>query len=248
MPVRPNRASRRVGIDVAAKASETLSKTWPDRMPQDPALDKLGCKRRIGRKAKKGFYFYESERRGGPDPEAYRDLGLANTFQEIRISSPSEIQDRLVLPMINEAAYCLSEGGRREPAKLDLAMIFGTGFPPFRGGLCAHATLSARRRSSTRCRSWRRKRRPGFFRAGSAPDRNGAHEQEILPVRGAEMSQSKKKTKARDHHRGRSRSSSRSIRDTSPRTFVFPYPENSADVRRPSGRSRTPDGLRRGET
>ncbi|MEO8056039.1 MAG: 3-hydroxyacyl-CoA dehydrogenase family protein, partial [Acidobacteriota bacterium] len=43
------------------------------------------------------------------------------------------------LPMINEAAYCLSEGVVASPAKLDLAMIFGTGFPPFRGGLCAHA-------------------------------------------------------------------------------------------------------------
>ncbi len=41
--------------------------------------------------------------------------------------------------MINEAAYCLSEGVVASPAKLDLAMIFGTGFPPFRGGLCAHA-------------------------------------------------------------------------------------------------------------
>jgi 3-hydroxyacyl-CoA dehydrogenase/enoyl-CoA hydratase/3-hydroxybutyryl-CoA epimerase len=41
--------------------------------------------------------------------------------------------------MINEAAYCLAEGVVASPAKLDLAMIFGTGFPPFRGGLCAHA-------------------------------------------------------------------------------------------------------------
>ncbi len=46
--------------------------------------------------------------------------------------------------MINEAAYCLSEGVVASPAKLDLAMIFGTGFPPFRGGLCAYAdALSA---------------------------------------------------------------------------------------------------------
>jgi 3-hydroxyacyl-CoA dehydrogenase/enoyl-CoA hydratase/3-hydroxybutyryl-CoA epimerase len=41
--------------------------------------------------------------------------------------------------MINEAAYCLSESIVASPAKLDLAMIFGTGFPPFRGGLCAYA-------------------------------------------------------------------------------------------------------------
>ena len=41
--------------------------------------------------------------------------------------------------MINEAAFCLAEGIVASPAKLDLAMIFGTGFPPFRGGLCAYA-------------------------------------------------------------------------------------------------------------
>jgi 3-hydroxyacyl-CoA dehydrogenase/enoyl-CoA hydratase/3-hydroxybutyryl-CoA epimerase len=46
--------------------------------------------------------------------------------------------------MINEAAYCLAEGVVASPAKLDRAMIFGTGFPPFRGGLCAYAdTLGA---------------------------------------------------------------------------------------------------------
>jgi 3-hydroxyacyl-CoA dehydrogenase/enoyl-CoA hydratase/3-hydroxybutyryl-CoA epimerase len=47
--------------------------------------------------------------------------------------------------MINEAAFCLADGIIASPAKLDLAMIFGTGFPPFRGGLCAYAdTLGAK--------------------------------------------------------------------------------------------------------
>jgi len=138
MPVGPIELLDDVGIDVAAKASETLSKAWPDRMPQDPALEKLVTAGRIGRKAKKGFYFYEGERRGGPDPDAYRDLGLSSPSQKSPLSS-SEIVERLVLPMINEAAFCLAEGVVASPAKLDLAMIFGTGFPPFRGGLCAHA-------------------------------------------------------------------------------------------------------------
>ena len=138
MPVGPIELLDDVGIDVAAKASETLSKAWPDRMPQDASLTKLVTAGRIGRKAKKGFYLYESERRGGPDETAYADLGLSSPSQKSPLS-PSEIQNRLILPMINEAAYCLAEGVVASPAKLDLAMIFGTGFPPFRGGLCAHA-------------------------------------------------------------------------------------------------------------
>ncbi len=49
------------------------------------------------------------------------------------------ITDRLVLPMVDEAARCLEEGIARTPGDVDLAMIMGTGFPPFRGGLCRWA-------------------------------------------------------------------------------------------------------------
>ena len=49
------------------------------------------------------------------------------------------MQDRCVLPMINEAAMCLAEGLVRRPADVDVGMIFGTGFPPFRGGLLRYA-------------------------------------------------------------------------------------------------------------
>ena len=43
------------------------------------------------------------------------------------------------MPMINEAAFCLEDRIVAGPSKLDLAMIFGTGFPPFRGGLLRYA-------------------------------------------------------------------------------------------------------------
>jgi 3-hydroxyacyl-CoA dehydrogenase/enoyl-CoA hydratase/3-hydroxybutyryl-CoA epimerase len=45
----------------------------------------------------------------------------------------------MVLPMVNEASRCLEEGVVNGAGKLDLAMIMGTGFPPFRGGLCRWA-------------------------------------------------------------------------------------------------------------
>ena len=53
--------------------------------------------------------------------------------------SPSEIQDRCVLMMINEAAMILAAGIVRRPQDVDAGMIFGTGFPPFRGGLLRYA-------------------------------------------------------------------------------------------------------------
>ncbi len=142
MPVGPIELLDDVGIDVAAKAAGTMAAAFPARMPADPALEKLVTLGRIGRKAKKGFYFYEKDRRGGPDQAVYGELGLSSPSKNL---SSSEIQETLVLPMINEAAFCLAEGIVASPAKLDLAMIFGTGFPPFRGGLCAYAdTLGAK--------------------------------------------------------------------------------------------------------
>lgn len=138
MPVGPFELLDDVGIDVAVKAAGTMATAFPARMPEDPALEKLVAEGRLGRKAKKGFYFYEGERRGGPDSAAYAALGLSSPSKDPSLSS-SEIQQRLILPMINEAAFCLKEGVVASPAKLDLAMIFGTGFPPFRGGLCAYA-------------------------------------------------------------------------------------------------------------
>jgi 3-hydroxyacyl-CoA dehydrogenase/enoyl-CoA hydratase/3-hydroxybutyryl-CoA epimerase len=136
MPVGPIELLDDVGIDVAAKAAGTMAAAFPARMPADPALEKLVEAGRLGRKVKKGFYFYENEKRGGPDLAVYAALGLSSPSKKI---PSSEIEERLLLPMINEAAFCLMEGVVANPAKLDLAMIFGTGFPPFRGGLCAYA-------------------------------------------------------------------------------------------------------------
>jgi 3-hydroxyacyl-CoA dehydrogenase/enoyl-CoA hydratase/3-hydroxybutyryl-CoA epimerase len=136
MPVGPFELLDDVGIDVAAKAAETLSGAWPDRMPIDPAFERMVSAKRLGRKSGKGFYLYEGDHRKGPDPALFAGLGRSAPSKTL---SSTEIERRLLFPMVNEAAFCLADGIVRSPAKLDLAMIFGTGFPPFRGGLCAWA-------------------------------------------------------------------------------------------------------------
>jgi 3-hydroxyacyl-CoA dehydrogenase / enoyl-CoA hydratase / 3-hydroxybutyryl-CoA epimerase len=136
MPVGPLALLDDVGLDVAAKGGEVLQAAFPERLKMG-GEEALAAAGRLGRKNGKGFYDYQGTKRGGPSREAYAALRV-----ERRDKSPlpaEVIEARLVLPMINEAAFCLEDEIVTESAKLDLAMIFGTGFPPFRGGLLRHA-------------------------------------------------------------------------------------------------------------
>ncbi len=136
MPVGPLALLDDVGLDVAAKAGEVLHAAFPSRMAMG-GEEALAAAGRLGRKNGRGFYDYADGKRGSPSPRAYEILRV----QPRRESPlPAEVMEsRLVLPMINEAAFCLEDRIVAEPSKLDLAMIFGSGFPPFRGGLLRYA-------------------------------------------------------------------------------------------------------------
>jgi 3-hydroxyacyl-CoA dehydrogenase/enoyl-CoA hydratase/3-hydroxybutyryl-CoA epimerase len=136
MPMGPLALTDEVGIDVAAKVARILHEAFGDRLPLPAWFDRVPESGRLGTKNGKGFYRYEGRERKGPDPSVYTLLGLQPRVEN---PDPGAIADRMVLPMVNEAARCLEEGVVRSAAELDLALIFGTGFPPFRGGLCRWA-------------------------------------------------------------------------------------------------------------
>ena len=136
MPLGPMALTDEVGIDVATKVAHILHEAFSDRLPVPEWLDKVPASGRLGTKNGKGFYRYEGRERKEPDPEVYSVLGLQPGAES---PDPGKIADRMVLPMVNEAARCLEESVVRSAADLDLALIFGTGFPPFRGGLCRWA-------------------------------------------------------------------------------------------------------------
>jgi 3-hydroxyacyl-CoA dehydrogenase len=136
MPVGPLALLDDVGLDVAAKGGEVLQAAFPERLKMG-GEDALAAAGRLGRKNGKGFYAYENGKRGAPAREAYEVLRVER--RDRSPLPPEVIQSRLVLPMINEAAFCIEDRIVGEPGKLDLAMIFGTGFPPFRGGLLRYA-------------------------------------------------------------------------------------------------------------
>lgn len=139
MPMGPIALTDEVGIDIAVKVAHILGEAFGDRLP--PAVEAAGQDRmvaagRLGAKSSRGFYRYQDKKRAAPDPEAYALLGIRPAVDHL---DPARLVERMVLPMVNEAARCLEEKIVASAGDLDLAMILGTGFPPFRGGLCRWA-------------------------------------------------------------------------------------------------------------
>ena len=130
-PVGPLRLGDEVGIDVAAKISTIMVDAFGERMQGPPQRQLLIDHGRLGRKNGRGFYAYDEKgKRGEADETVYADLGLGprHTVPE------REIQQRISLAMINEAALCLEEGIISSAMDGDIGAIMGLGFPPFRGG------------------------------------------------------------------------------------------------------------------
>ncbi len=138
MPMGPFRLLDEVGLDIARHAGATMHQAFGERFAPAPALEALEATDRLGRKNEKGFYVYEKGRDKHPDQSIYEEL-QAVIGAERRGLGAADIRDRCVFPMVNEAARILEEGIARSPGDIDLAMITGTGFPPFRGGLLRFA-------------------------------------------------------------------------------------------------------------
>ncbi len=126
-----------IGIDIAHKVSEILFQGLGSRVKPSGLLGALYKEGYYGKKNGRGFYQYRGRRRGGPAASLY---GKIPTGSGIGTKlSPEEIIDRPMLLMIKEAALCLEEKTIERPDLLDAALIFGIGFPPFRGGLLRYA-------------------------------------------------------------------------------------------------------------
>ena len=136
MPMGPIALTDEVGIDIAIEVAHTLNDAYGDRLPLPEWVDRPQEDGRLGKKNGKGFYRYDDGERKDPDPEVYELIGVEPTVEE---PDSRTIVDRMVLRMVDEAARCLEEGVVASPGELDLAMILGTGFPPFRGGVCRYA-------------------------------------------------------------------------------------------------------------
>jgi 3-hydroxyacyl-CoA dehydrogenase / enoyl-CoA hydratase / 3-hydroxybutyryl-CoA epimerase len=134
MPMGPLRLLDEVGLDVARHAGAVMSAAFGDRLQPPPVMTALSETELLGRKGGRGFYVYEDGRDRKVNEDIYGLLGSA-VPKERRNLDHQEILDRTLLAMVNEAARLLADGIVATPGEVDLGMITGTGFPPFRGGL-----------------------------------------------------------------------------------------------------------------
>jgi 3-hydroxyacyl-CoA dehydrogenase / enoyl-CoA hydratase / 3-hydroxybutyryl-CoA epimerase len=121
MPMGPMRLLDEIGLDVAAHVARTLATAFPDRFPNSDALDKMVSAGHLGKKSGEGFYKYKNGKE--ITPATHADL-----------PKHESIQTKLALLISQEAMRCLKEGIARNADDIDLAMVLGTGYPPFRGG------------------------------------------------------------------------------------------------------------------
>jgi 3-hydroxyacyl-CoA dehydrogenase/enoyl-CoA hydratase/3-hydroxybutyryl-CoA epimerase len=142
-PVGPITLVDEVGLDVGSKAGKIMYEAFGERFAPPSSMQAVVAAGRYGRKVKKGFYLYDEEgKKGEVDQTVYsllapgaRETTSASGQLQTRAQiSASEIQQRTVLPMLNEAVRCLEEGVIRSPRDGDIGAVFGIGFPPFRGG------------------------------------------------------------------------------------------------------------------
>ncbi|MCH8842223.1 MAG: fatty acid oxidation complex subunit alpha FadB [SAR324 cluster bacterium] len=143
-PMGPAYLSDVVGLDTVHHAGQVMLAAFGERISIDRPLpgQVLYEAGYYGQKNSKGYYRYTPDRKGRPqkkfDPDVYQLLEPAIRTGGDPISG-EEMVERMMLPMVIEAAVCLETGIVETPTELDMALVLGIGFPPFRGGLMRYA-------------------------------------------------------------------------------------------------------------
>jgi 3-hydroxyacyl-CoA dehydrogenase/enoyl-CoA hydratase/3-hydroxybutyryl-CoA epimerase len=125
MPVGPIELVDIVGLDVAAHVGEIIARQLGRPPSEVPRLSELLAAKKLGRKSGAGFYVWQDGKAVKPATPA--------------AAAPPDLIDRLILILVNECVACLRERVVEDPDLVDAAVLFGTGFAPFRGGPLTYA-------------------------------------------------------------------------------------------------------------
>jgi 3-hydroxyacyl-CoA dehydrogenase / enoyl-CoA hydratase / 3-hydroxybutyryl-CoA epimerase len=137
MPMGPCRLLDEIGFDVAAKVSEVMQQAFAERMQPSVLFAAMVEAKALGKKAGGGLY---DEKGAGRGPgRKVLDRLRRDRRAPPRQASRSEVIQRLVYPLIDEAYRCLDDGIVAAEQDLDLGLVMGIGFPPFLGGITGYA-------------------------------------------------------------------------------------------------------------
>ena len=133
MPMGPFTLADTVGVDIGYKVATILNESYGSRMPIASIIEKMYNAKLLGEKTKAGFYEYAGR-------DAYPNSHVTSMLENNnKIIEDEEIVQRCIYIMINEASRCLEENIVTDASIIDFAMISGTGFPAYKGGLLSYA-------------------------------------------------------------------------------------------------------------
>ena len=137
MPMGPCRLLDEIGFDVAAKVSAVMHAAFPERMVPCELFAAMAHGKALGQKTGGGLYGKDGKGEG-PGRAILAGLRSAHGTPG-RQASRSELVQRLIYPLVDEAYRCLDEGVVQSELDLDLGLVMGIGFPPFTGGITRYA-------------------------------------------------------------------------------------------------------------
>uniref|UniRef100_UPI0040483498 3-hydroxyacyl-CoA dehydrogenase NAD-binding domain-containing protein n=1 Tax=Aliarcobacter sp. TaxID=2321116 RepID=UPI0040483498 len=133
MPMGPFTLADTVGVDIGYKVATILNESYGSRMPIASIIEKMYNAKLLGAKTKAGFYEYAGR-------DVYVNSHVTSMLENnTKIIEDEKIVQRCIYIMINEASRCLEENIVTDASVIDFAMITGTGFPPYKGGLLSYA-------------------------------------------------------------------------------------------------------------
>jgi len=141
MPMGPFELLDEIGLDVGEKVGLYLCNSLTHFPKPARLISAIRASERLGKKGGLGFYVHNKKGKTLDTEHIEKILqGLKSEKSDTKASSEyDQLVDRLILIMVNEASRCLDDGVVNSMRDIDIAMVMGTGFPPFRGGLLAHA-------------------------------------------------------------------------------------------------------------
>ncbi|KAB1213967.1 Glyoxysomal fatty acid beta-oxidation multifunctional protein MFP-a [Morella rubra] len=154
MPMGPFRLADLVGFGVAIATGMQFVENFPERTYKSMLIPLMQEDKRAGEATRKGFYAYDEKRKASPDPEVKKYIEKSRSISGLVKLSEKDIVEMTFFPVVNEACRVLAEGIAVKAADLDIAAVFGMGFPPYRGGILFWADSLGSKYICSRLEEW----------------------------------------------------------------------------------------------